>query len=207
MAVPSYHYAPLTDANSFRLFRISKPQPGSATGNQIQIHLFEADFRDAPAFDAISYAWGRDGASSAILCNGRSLFVTPNVEAILRMLAKEESDRAFWVDSICIDQGSVPEKNIQVPKMRLIYSEANLVWVWLGSGTYETVTAIEFLVEVANILRSLPQSREYGLYTFIHELYGPHGRFSGIQAPRYVYFGPLRSSQGKFAQVVVSTMQ
>jgi hypothetical protein len=193
MAVPSFHYAPLIDENCFRLFRILRPQPYSTTGNQVQIHLFEADFRDAPAFDAVSYAWGREGASSAILCNGQILFVTPNVEAILRMLVEEDPDRAFWIDSICIDQSSVPEKNIQVPKMRLIYSEANLVWVWLGTGTYETITAISFLAEVAGILKSLPQSTEYGLYTFIHELYGPHARFSGIVVPRHAHFLPLRS--------------
>lgn len=191
MAVPIYRYEPLRNEDSFRLFRISKTQPCLSTGNWIEIHLFESNFHDSPAFEAISYAWGQENAGSTILCNKEILYVTPNVEAILRMLMEEGSNAAFWLDSICINQYSVPEKNVQVPKMRSIYREASSVWVWLGSGTYETITAIKFLAEVAEILESLPQSREYGLYTFIHEIYGPHGRFTGILDP-YIST-PLRS--------------
>ncbi|KAH7405911.1 heterokaryon incompatibility protein-domain-containing protein [Phaeosphaeria sp. MPI-PUGE-AT-0046c] len=180
MALPDYHYKPLTSKTSFRLFQISKSQPGPSTGNQIQIHLFEADFNDAPAFEAVSYAWGHDTVSKAtILCNDHVLSVTPNVEAVLEMLAQQESNCAYWVDSICIDQSSVPERNIQVPRMRSIYSEAVMVWVWLGKGTQETTTAMSFLVEVAEILRELRLSTEYGVSPSVAELTGPHAQFRG----------------------------
>lgn len=179
MSSPSYCYETLTNESSFRLFRFTQPQPDSPPSDQIQIHLFEADFKYAPRFEAISYAWGQDGATSTILCNDRVLFVTPNVEAILQMLALEESDVAYWVDSICIDQHSVPEKNIQVPRMRTIYSEADFVWVYLGEGTYATVTAMSFLAEVETILDQIRSSPGYKHTNWIAELVEPYARFRG----------------------------
>lgn len=179
MSSPNYCYETLTNESSFRLFRFAQPQPDSPPGDQIQIHLFEADFENAPQFEAISYAWGQDGAKSTIWCNDRVLFVTPNVEAILQMLALEESDVAYWVDSICIDQRSVPEKNIQVPRMRTIYSEADFVWVYLGEGTYATITAMSFLTEVEAILDQIRSSPGYGTKRRIAELVEPHAQFRG----------------------------
>jgi hypothetical protein len=38
----------------------------------------------------------------------------------------------LWVDSICIDQSSVEERNIQVALMDRIYSRADKVLIWLG---------------------------------------------------------------------------
>jgi hypothetical protein len=150
MALSSYAYEALSSESSFRLFRIRKSQPSSdASVDMFSIHLFEASFDHSPEFEAVSYAWGQDPPSSVIVCDGKPLHVTPNVEAILRVLsAQVESVGVFWIDSICIDQSNVDEKNIQVPRMRSIYSEAKIVWIWLGEGSYETKTAFSFLLEV-----------------------------------------------------------
>jgi hypothetical protein len=151
MASLQYRYESVAD-ESFRLFRIEKPC--SLTESElIEIHLFEVEFKDSPKFEAVSYAWGEDHSSSAILCNGQHFLVGRNVEAILRRLRQADSVGTFWIDSICINQASISERNIQVPRMRSIYSEAKKVWIWLGEGLDEIEIAISFLSEVTNMLK------------------------------------------------------
>jgi hypothetical protein len=132
MALPSYEYEALSSESSFRLFRIEKWQPSSAVGaGTISIHLFEASFDHPLEFEAVSYAWGQDPAVSIISCNDKELHVTPNVEAILRVLsAQGKSVGVFWIDSICINQSNVDEKNIQVPRMRSSIVRP----IWFGYG-------------------------------------------------------------------------
>jgi hypothetical protein len=163
MALAQYHYEELSSETRFRLFRFEKSQPCSAACPvELRIHLFDIDFANPPAFEAISYAWGHHTASSGIICNGQQLFITPNVEAILRVLATQpDSVGTFWIDSICINQMSIPEKNVQVPRMRSIYSEARVVWVWLGADSFETKTAFKFLVEASDVIEKLKSSLKY----------------------------------------------
>jgi hypothetical protein len=150
MTSTQYRYTSLSSESSFRLFRIVKPC-SPVESNSLDIHLFEADFEDPPAFEAVSYAWGEGLSTSIILCNGQQLPVTTNVEAILRRLGQTESVGTFWIDSICINQYSVAEKNIQVPRMRYIYSQARLVWIWLGEGIDEIETALAWLSGLSEI--------------------------------------------------------
>jgi hypothetical protein len=163
MASSCYCYDDLSSESSFRLFRIERTQFSCTTpSNEVEIHLFEASFDDAPAWEAVSYAWGQEPTSSIVRCNGKELPVTANVVAVLRILStQQESGRTFWLDSICIDQFNVSEKNTQVPKMRSIYSEAKLVWIWLGIGSYEVATALDFLTEVASMGKHFEKSSEY----------------------------------------------
>lgn len=151
MTLSQYQYEELSCESSFRLFRFEKSQPCSAVrADEISIQLFEASFEHSPEFEAVSYAWGQDPPSSFITCNGKQLHVTPNVEAILRILCVQTiSVGIFWIDSICINQTNISEKNVQVPRMRSIYSEATRVWIWLGEGTHETKTAFSFILQVA----------------------------------------------------------
>jgi hypothetical protein len=146
MTPPRYQYTPLSSDNSFRLFKPKKAakffNPSSST---IEIELFEASLQNPPPFEAVSYAWGNECATSTILCNGALLYVSPTVHDILHALDGLES---LWIDSICIDQTSTAEKNLQVPRMRTIYVDAEQVWVWLGKGTYETQKAFELLLDI-----------------------------------------------------------
>jgi len=156
MASSPYHYDDLSNEAAFRLFRIQNSQSCPTGGSsKVRICLFEASFDDYTEYEAVSYAWGRDAASSTIRCNGKDLGVTPNVEAIIRVLStRTDSTGVFWIDSICINQASISEKNTQVPRMSSIYSEARLVWVWLGEASREVETALVFLEKVAAITES-----------------------------------------------------
>jgi hypothetical protein len=148
----------------FRLFCIQNTE-----SELIEIHLFEADFRSPPAFEAVSYAWGEDQAFSTILCNGQYLSVSSNVEAILQRLRQQASVGTFWIDSICINQASISERNIQVPRMRSIYSEARLVWIWLGEGTDEIKIAFRFLLEITDIFEEALSLEDVYRHVSTHE--------------------------------------
>ena len=59
--------------------------------------------------------------------------ITQNLFAALQRLRSPEKDRTLWVDSVCINQLNVPEKNQQVKLMTRIYRTAATVLIWLGS--------------------------------------------------------------------------
>jgi hypothetical protein len=131
-----YLYDPLSSASTLRIIRL--PPVMDNTEATIKIHLFESSFEDAPSYEAVSYTWDQQSFTEHILCNGKDLFVTRNVLAILHDFRDKDEDRLVWIDSICIDQSSSYDKSIQVPRMDRIYSQAHMVLVWLGEGSEET---------------------------------------------------------------------
>jgi hypothetical protein len=149
MASTTYRYTPLSSNTSFRLFRLVRWQlTPSATPETFAIELFEASLEEPSPFEAVSYAWGKEGLNCTILCNGQSLRVSQTIVDLFQALSSTESIGILWIDAICINQASVAEKNAQVPKMRTIYSEAETVWVWLGRGSPETDIVFDHLSEV-----------------------------------------------------------
>lgn len=86
-------------------------------------------------FEALSYTWGDAGDIRMILINGFCEYVPRNVEEALRALRDLDETRLgmyYWVDSLCIDQGNIEERNEQVKRMKEIYGRARAVIVWLG---------------------------------------------------------------------------
>ena len=86
-------------------------------------------------FEALSYTWGDGNETGMILLNGICKQVSINLEEALRTLRGLQETRLgmrYWVDSLCIDQENLVERNHQVKRMRDIYSRARAVIVWLG---------------------------------------------------------------------------
>lgn len=81
---------------------------------------------------ALSYVWGSGENSSTIDVNGLALTITHNLDRCLRQLRQRETVVSLWVDSVCINQDDISEKNQQVALMSCIYSNAQRVDVWLG---------------------------------------------------------------------------
>jgi hypothetical protein len=184
MALPNFVYEKLTTETSFRLFRLGKlTSPSSisssnSSSNEVQILLFEAEIEDAPEYEAVSYAWSQNDSTSSIICNGQILSIASNVKAMLQDLQKADSVGTFWIDSICIDQTSIPEKNMQVPKMSSIYRDARLVWIWLGEESYEMKTTLAFLSEVSDVLKKCV-SEKHNQNSVIPEIHDLHSSFKG----------------------------
>ncbi|KAI6081621.1 heterokaryon incompatibility protein-domain-containing protein [Hypoxylon rubiginosum] len=114
--------------------------------DEIKAELFAASVEhDTPDFRAVSYAWNTQGPRKCITVNGDQFEVAETVYVLLRNIHSWTCctrSMDFWIDSICINQENTPEKNVQVPLMKDIYTKASHVIVWLGDGNEYTDQAI-----------------------------------------------------------------
>lgn len=60
-------------------------------------------------------------------------------------MAADTPGICIWIDSICIDQNNVEERDQQVSIMADIFRSAESVYVWLGRGDEDTSYAIEHI--------------------------------------------------------------
>jgi len=158
-----YTYEPLdptTDAQkvSARIIRLMPSLDVQAELECELLHIILAT-EDRPQYEAISYTWGGQEASEVhyILCRCkdntmRRLHITENAEASLRHLRLEHTHRFLWLDSVCIDQSCMAERNFQVQNMGYIYTFAERVVVWLGkSVTQGSKLALEYMRQIAEL--------------------------------------------------------
>ena len=95
--------------------------------------------RSKPQFIALSYTWGDQANTTMIVINGRSRWISRNLDSALQdvisMWKKSYGLHGkplfLWCDQICINQSHNEEKNHQVAFMRTIYERAEEVLVWL----------------------------------------------------------------------------
>ena len=116
--------------------RVIQILPGSPSdGLRVElVHMAREDIH--MAFDALSYSWGGHLLMRRIIhVNDRPFLVTATAFNALRALRDSTAVRKIWIDAICINQYDTTEKNHQVrDMMRLIYSQAAQVTVWLGQA-------------------------------------------------------------------------
>ncbi|KAK1759083.1 heterokaryon incompatibility protein-domain-containing protein [Echria macrotheca] len=127
----SFEYSSLPDDGSSVCIRLLELLPGKG-GEEIRIKLSPVSLSQEIKYEALSYCWGSAKTTGFILCNGKSFAVTANLMGALEMLRQEDSTSRLWIDAVCINQGSISERNQQVAVMRDIYSNANQTIVWLG---------------------------------------------------------------------------
>ncbi|EEY16620.1 conserved hypothetical protein [Verticillium alfalfae VaMs.102] len=122
-ALPAIH-----GLNAIRLLTI---EPGKQ-GEPLVGHLTRHFADDCPSYLALSYTWKKATFTQPITINGAPFLVTENVEKALDHLRYEDKPRTVWLDSICIDQRNVIEKNYQVRLMNKIYLRSEAVICWVG---------------------------------------------------------------------------
>jgi hypothetical protein len=123
-----YIYRPLLEVREFRLLYLL---PGQFE-ETIQCTLAHKSLTELPHYFAVSYTWGAPELAREVEVDGITILVRENLFQLLRHLRQPHSSLVLWIDALCIDQSSIPEKNIQVPLMGQIYSSAKSVFVWLG---------------------------------------------------------------------------
>ncbi|KAL8800269.1 MAG: hypothetical protein Q9182_005293 [Xanthomendoza sp. 2 TL-2023] len=109
------------------------------------------DVHNAPPFEALSYCWGREVASSPIWCGGHSISIKVNLDLALRSLRLPNQARRLRVDALCIDQSNTDERSRQVRYIRLMYKQAARTIVWLGPKTQGIEEAFRFAHTMADI--------------------------------------------------------
>lgn len=70
--------------------------------------------------------------TKTIQLSGKRFMVSEVVEDILLRVRVPDRDRLLWIDSICIDQSNLVEKDYQVNRMRDVFAQAQTVIASLG---------------------------------------------------------------------------
>jgi Heterokaryon incompatibility protein (HET) len=100
----SYVYNELPD-HHIRLLKITAVEPRIVCS--VESHPLD----HAPAFHAVSYAWGDEVAGhTAIFCDKQELLVTWHLHEGLRCMTLSAGAEFLWIDAICIDQQNDHEK-------------------------------------------------------------------------------------------------
>lgn len=135
----TFRYRPLSgSASEIRLLEI---QPSSKLDDPVLCLLRHVKLHDVPDYNALSYAWGDPDNTDEIWVSYsseygeitlKSMEITRNLKAALKRLRHRTRTFVVWADALCIDQANISEKEIQIPKMGAIYSQAMHVYLWLG---------------------------------------------------------------------------
>lgn len=144
-----YRYHGLSTINEFRILVI----PAGSFSDPLHGEVITAKFSeiDSLEYEALSYTWadetGDSERMSEFLCDedGSIIRITKNCEAAIRRVRYPDKDRWVWIDAICINQSSVPERTYQVSMMSKIYTAARNVIVYTGESTANTDLLFDWL--------------------------------------------------------------
>ena len=137
-----YQHEPLKSEQHIRVLRFQQSRSNGPI--RFTLHQISLDgvASESSSYNAVSYTWASDLPDVDVLCNGQRLRVTGNCEAALRRFQnrrmRDPAKKALWIDSICIRQNDIKERNHQVSIMGEIYEKAHCVLIWLGPSTRDT---------------------------------------------------------------------
>ena len=138
-----YRYRELRAAHSIRLLRFLR----DSGDEDIRCTIKEYDVvSDSIPYIALSYVWGDATIRHPIFLDGKIAHVTSNLREALAHLGNAFPHSSFWIDAICIDQQNPQERMHQVGQMRIIYSNATEVVMWLGPG-HEDIERLNSMIE------------------------------------------------------------
>lgn len=123
-------YGPLR-AGNIRLLRLDTNLSTAQVGSLVAV-----DIDTAPPYYALSHTWINQNEAEPVetVVDGQTLSISLELSMAIeriRALARLREDGRWilgseleyvWIDSICINQGDILERAIQVQKMGLIYS-------------------------------------------------------------------------------------
>jgi len=139
--------------------------------------MTSSELRSIPTYTAVSYTWATedgDATKSQIiyLDAGTTLKVTVNCETALKQLRQSHRDRVLWIDSICIDQTSIYERNHQVSLMDRIYKSAIRVEICISDPGRSYKGALKMLAEedVTRCNLGHLKVQEFELHPWVAEL-------------------------------------
>lgn len=114
-------------------------------------NLTTVNLEDAPRYEAISYVWGSPNIKVDIICGGKQLGITPNLQAVLQRVRLSSEKRTLWADAICINQDDLNERASQVRLMGRVFGGARRVLAWLGAADSDEINGLDVLKEVTQL--------------------------------------------------------
>ena len=151
-----FNYLPLKPENrELRLVRLQLPEieqdvDNDSDGTKITLDLQHVSMNDETSYAAISYVWGSATPSEMIeiQVNGEPFPIGINLYTALTEFRRNRVDRWLWIDAICIHQSDEKEKSWHVDRMRDVFRDAELVYIWLGPSTVGSNVAMDFIARV-----------------------------------------------------------
>jgi hypothetical protein len=166
MAGTIYEYSALPEGY-FRLLTIV-----SVNKKEITCKLENFLFDEAPEYTALSYAWGIPDDSKKIICDGKSLYITPHLHGAFYHLHALVPITKVWIDAICINQADVAEKAVQTRRMNNVYGSAQKVLAWLGKGDDNSDSAMDGIEGINQKLALILQNNTAEILAFIDHWLG-----------------------------------
>jgi hypothetical protein len=128
--LPHFAFKPLPD----RCIRVIELQPGSRS-DPFRARFIVGSLDEPFDFDALSYMWGDAAPVDRVIVGGAVIPIAWNLARALEYIRDHMSLEPFrmWIDAICINQHDDAERADQVGMMRLLYSKANYVRIWINA--------------------------------------------------------------------------
>ncbi|KAK5441448.1 hypothetical protein LTS15_011280 [Exophiala xenobiotica] len=130
-----YRHKGLASSSNIRLLRLEL----NSIAEGLRGEMCEYPIGLALPYICISYAWGANGdKTSNIDIQGESLGLRTPISTALRWIRAGMLDQQtlapvmVWIDYVCISQEDNDERAVQVGHMKTLYSQAELVFVFLG---------------------------------------------------------------------------
>ncbi|KAH7075939.1 heterokaryon incompatibility protein-domain-containing protein [Paraphoma chrysanthemicola] len=132
-------------ANEIRLLRCQFTKHGQLIG---KMKTFSLETSTLPPFRTVSYTWNPISYPHRLLIDNQELPVLSSMYSYLHMIlhgAGDSDEIWYWIDSLCINQDNIAERNAQIKIMGQIYRRAAQCDVWLGEEAEESWRAFRFL--------------------------------------------------------------
>jgi hypothetical protein len=155
-----YTYSPLD--RSRPTIRLLEILPNSTKG-QLSLAIKHVSLAEAKQqYHTISYTWGNDEPSHRVYINSQYLLLRDSIFSFLMHCygARSSLPKWFWIDSICINQSDINEKNQQVPIMGQIFRDSYGTLIWLDKLSTKGSFATSFQTYWSTIPRNLDDEQE-----------------------------------------------
>jgi hypothetical protein len=149
------------------------PHP-SSTDLHVHISIVFFDFDIAPAYTALSYAWGPSSPVKTVMIDGLAFKVRQNLYDFLcvaNAIQTKLEARFFWIDQICINQQDEREKGHQVQFMGEIFRRAHLVIAWVGTEDKDSEFTIKWMKRTDLAATDLSPDQQEHLWAFFSRNY------------------------------------
>lgn len=110
---------------------------------ELNVYDLDPERNTVPEYIAISYTWGDKSPTRPIVVNRYRIPVRAHCADALEQLRRDQPAAALWIDSVCIHQDKIQEKNKQVALMGTIYENAKSVATCLGPQSDDAFSAID----------------------------------------------------------------
>lgn len=146
----NFKHSPLPNPDLY--IRLVELEASDTADGVIKCNLTTWLSSETPAYQAISYTWGDADSNTHIIINGDKFRVRVNCDYALRQARWHGGSQYFWIDSICINQTDVPERNRQVARMDRVFRNAVNVLACVGPHSDNSEILMSFLGHNADFL-------------------------------------------------------